>query len=96
MVAGTVRIELYSFVPGSANCKGARLEVWNIELLTETHQRRYWNRLTQMYEFRLGADLTAIPRAPKYVLLVTYSSPFGDRLTDELVLGNRQASPLDR
>lgn len=92
MVVGTVRIELFEFVPGSADCKGGRLDRWNIELLTEEHQRRYWNRLTQMYEFRLGVDLAAIPRAQKYVLLVTYTSPFGEHMTDELVLLNRRTA----
>jgi len=93
MVVGTVRIELFEFQPGTADCKGQRLERWNIELRTEADQRRYWNRLTQMYEFRLGVDLSAIPRAGKYVLLGTYLSPFGEHITDELVLLNRESAP---
>jgi len=94
MIVGTVRIELFEFQSGTADCKGGALERWKIELLTEANQRRYWNRLAQMYEFRLGVDLSAIPRAQKYVLLVTYISPFGENITDEMVLLNRHiASP---
>ena len=85
-IVGDVRVELYEYVPASADRKGKRLEHWNIELSTTTQQRTYWNQLTQMYEFHLGIDYTVIPLSDKYVLLVTYHSPLGDRLTDEYVI----------
>ena len=44
------------------------------------------NQLTQMYEFRLGIDPAVIPLSEKYVLMVTYNSPLGDRLTDEYAI----------
>lgn len=86
MIAGRVRAELYEFLPASGDRKGRRLEHWSIELANADQQRRYWNTLTQMYEFRLGIDPTKIPAADKYVLLVTYSSPLGERLTDECLI----------
>jgi len=91
MIAGQIRVELYSYVPASANHKGRRLEFWNVELRTKDQQKSYWNRLTQMYEFRLGVDTGRIPKADRYVLLVTYRSPFGSQLSDELVLSARTA-----
>jgi len=96
MIAGQVRVELFEHVAGSADQKGRRLEHWDVELATAAHQRRYWNQLTQMYEFRLGIDPAAMPKGDKYVLLVTYNSPLGEHLTDECVLlyhGAGTASP---
>ncbi len=89
MIAGTVRIELFEHIPASADHKGRRLEHWDVELQTAAQQRRYWNQLTQMYEFRLGVDLTRIPPGEKYVLAVTYNSPVGEHLTDESVIAYR-------
>ncbi len=89
MLAGKVRIELFEHIAGSADPKGRRFEHWDVELATAAEQRRYWNRLTQMYEFRLGVDLLRIPPGAKYVLLVTYNSPLGEHLTDECVIEHR-------
>ena len=96
MIAGQVRVELFEHVAGSADQKGRRLEQWDVELTTIAQQRRYWNQLTQMYEFRLGVDPTVMPNADKFVLLVTYNSPLGEHLTDEFVLlyrGGKTLSP---
>ncbi len=95
MIAGTVRIELFEQIPGSADRKGRRLEHWDVDLTTQENQKRFWNQLTQMYEFRLGVDLTRIPTAGKFVLLTTYNSPLGEHLNDECVLtylGTKQES----
>ena len=86
MIAGTLRAELYEYVPASGERKGRRLDHWNIDLTTEHNQRRFWNRLTQMYEFRLGVDLPNIAVADQYVLAVTYTSPLGDHFADECVI----------
>lgn len=92
MLAGDIRVELFEHIPGSADPKGRRFEHWNLELTTAAQQRRYWNQLTQMYEFRLGVDLSRIPPGDKYVLLVTYNSPLGEHLTDECVITYRGAA----
>ena len=89
MIAGQLRVELFEHIAGSADQKGRRLEHWDIELATPAQQRRYWNQLTQMYEFRLAIDRTVMPLADKYVLLVTYNSPLGEHLTDEGVVAYR-------
>lgn len=92
MIAGRVRVELYEYVPASADQKGRRLEHWDIELTTAHEQRTYWNALTQMYEFQLGIDPAKIPPADKYVLAVTYTSPLGDHLTDECIISYKTAT----
>jgi len=96
MIAGQVRVELFEHVPGSADQKGRRLEQWDVELTTTAQQRRYWNQLTQMYEFRLGVDPTVMPIDDRFVLLVTYNSPLGEHLSDEFVVlyrGGMTGSP---
>jgi len=96
MIAGQVRVELFEHVAGSADQKGRRLEHWDVELATAAQQRRYWNQLTQMYEFRLGVDPTVMPNADNYVLLVTYNSPLGEHLTDECVISYRASAGASR
>lgn len=86
MIAGTMRIELFEQIPGSADQKGRRLEHWDVDLTTPQSQKRFFNQLTQMYEFRLGVDVAAVPAGGKYLLLVTYNSPMGEHLDDECVL----------
>jgi hypothetical protein len=86
MVVGDLRVELYEFVPASADKKGKRLELWNVALRTAAEQRRHWNRLTQMYEFRLGLNLQKLTPAERYVVYVSYDSPLGDHVTGEHVL----------
>lgn len=86
MIAGRVKVELYEFVPASGQERGRRLEHWDIDLITAEDQRTYWNPLAQMYEFRLGIDRAKIPVRSKYILVVTYLSPTGDRLTDQCVM----------
>lgn len=89
MIAGNVRVELFEFVQASADHTGRRLEHWEIELKTAKQQKTYWNRLTQMYEFRLGIDTSKIPLADEYVVVVTYGTPLGEYLTDDYVIRYR-------
>lgn len=95
MIAGSLRVELYEFLPASGERKGRQLDQWTIELSGKENQQRYWNQVTQMYEFHLGVDVTKVPVAEQYVLAVTFSSPMGQRLTDECVLpfGDAKISP---
>lgn len=92
MLVGSVHVELYQHIPASANQKGKRLEHWNVDLTAADQQKKYWNELTQMYEFRLGINPAVLPLAERYVLAVTYNSPLGEHLTDEIVL-DRPSGP---
>lgn len=91
MIAGKLRVELSEHLPARGNAKGPRLEHWNIDLATIADQRKYWNAVTQMYEFRLGYDRDRIPKADKYVLTVIYQPPIGARLADEITLTRNQS-----
>ena len=86
MIVGDLRVELYEHVRASAERKGRRLEHWDVELRREEDQRRHWNQITQMYEFRLRVDPTVIPAGDKYVLAVTYNSPLGQHLMAECLV----------
>ncbi len=86
MIVGKIRAELFEFVPGSADHRGRLLEHWEVDLTTPKQQQTHWNSLTQMYELRLGIDPKRIPVADRYVLVVTYVTPMGDRLTDEFTV----------
>jgi hypothetical protein len=92
MIVGDVRAELYEFIPASAEHKGRRLEHWDIALRTAEDQRRYWNRLTQMYEFRLGLNLEQLVLAERYVVFLTYNSPLGEHISAEHVMDASSAS----
>ncbi len=91
-MAGVVRIELYTFVQASANRAGERVcAPWEVTLVSEADQQRYWNMVTGMYEVPLEFpdDLSPRDLSPgghKYVLQVTYNTPLGTHLTDECVL----------
>jgi hypothetical protein len=87
MVVGSVRIELFEYVPASADHRGRHLEQWEVNLTTPKH----------LYEFRLGLNPDAIPRADRYILSVTYVSPFEERLTDlsTVDFGEATARPSD-
>lgn len=92
MIVGTMRVELYEYIPASGDHRGRQLENWDIDLSSSRQQEAYWNGLTQMYEFRLGINREVLPPADRYILAVTYVSPFEDRLSDELVVDLREAA----
>lgn len=85
LLVGQVRVELFGYQPASANNKGPRITLWEVPLDTQEQQLRFWNPVIQMYEFQLGIEAGAIPPAEKYVLAVTYNTPLGQHLTDEII-----------
>ncbi len=92
-LVGQVRVELYEYAPASGDRKARRVEQWNVELTSDVQQqRKHWNSLTQMYEFRLGFDPARIDPGKRYVVTVTYDAPTGGRLTDECLIDPRSAS----
>lgn len=81
---GTIRFELYEYVPASGLEKGQQLMVWNQVLNTPADQRKYWDNVTQSYQFQL-AWRQPLPPNRKYVLEVFYENPAGTRLTNNYV-----------
>ena len=84
-IVGEVYFELYSYKPASADRKGEQIEFWQVRIGTPSEQQQYWDRVARMYEFPLGWDY-APPPGRKYILMVTYVSPTGERLSDEYEL----------
>ncbi len=78
---GTMRFELYSYVPTSGLNKGEQLMVWTQQLNTPGDQRKYWDRVTQSYQFQLAWRQPLPPS--KYVLEVVYENPAGVRLIND-------------
>jgi hypothetical protein len=86
-IAGTIRAELFTFVPASGVREGERVcDPWEISLASEHDERTYWNVVTGMYEFPLELPAGITPAGAKYVLDVTYNSPLDTHLQDSLVL----------
>jgi hypothetical protein len=79
---GSFRFELYSFKGDSADPKGQRLAVWNIDVGDFDSNRSYWNGITRTYQFKLGWD-EPVPVGRKLVLVAVFQSPYTPRLMDE-------------
>lgn len=90
MIVGEVRFELYEYVPASGDNRGKRLDTWDISLSSRDDQKDYWNQVTQMYEFRLWVDPSVLPFENRYMMVVTYGSPLGDRLSSDCLIEYRE------
>lgn len=91
-IAGTVRLELYTYNQAAGERAGERIcEPWNVTLATRSDQKKYWNIVTGMYEvpleFPAGLPLEKFGKpGSKFVLEATYTTPLGTHMTDECVL----------
>jgi len=81
-IAGTIMVELYKVRPASGESAGEKVEQWNLRLATDRDQRRYWNRVTQMYEIPLmfRPEMLAGAVSDKYLVRVTYNTPLGEHM----------------
>ncbi len=84
-IVGALHFELYTYRKAAADRKGEQLQFWQVSISTPQDQRRYWDRTSQMYEFPLAWEGIP-PPTDQCVLLVTYESPWTERLEDEYVL----------
>jgi hypothetical protein len=78
---GTLRFELYEYVPRSAAPKGQRAAIWpDIDLTRPVENNQRWRDFLRAYEFEL--DVRA-DRSKTYILEATCLCPDGKRLTCE-------------
>ncbi len=78
---GDFHFELYKFKPNTADSKGLRLGVWEEKLLDPKVNRTHWDEINRAYQFKLKCDKDCgLGVGDKYVLIVTFSSPFSNRL----------------
>jgi hypothetical protein len=78
---GDFRFELFKFKPNAPDPKGLRLGVWEEKLLDPKVNRTHWDEINRAYQFKLKCDKDCgLGVGDKYVLVVTFSSPFSNRL----------------
>jgi hypothetical protein len=78
---GTLRFELYEYVPRSAAPKGQRTAIWpDVDLTGPVENNQRWRDFLRAYEFEL--DVRA-DRGKTYILEATCLCPDGKRLTGE-------------
>ncbi len=84
---GPFYFELWTYENATAERRGTRLAFWERNIATRDDVRLYWNR-TQMYEFQLAwtQGIDSLPPNRKYLLTVTYRSPWEETMRDEYVL----------
>jgi len=90
-IAGTIRFELYSYQQASGEPANRRLcDPWEVTLVTQQDQKRYWNLVTGMYEVPLefppGFATKVPPAERKFVLEATYTTPLGTHMTDQCII----------
>ncbi|HWE93126.1 MAG TPA: hypothetical protein VG269_04065 [Tepidisphaeraceae bacterium] len=81
--AGTVRFELYSYMPDDPERKGRRLAIWSARLDGREEQIARWNPAIRAYSFQLGYDQIRVDRA--YVLTAQFDLKSG-RMFDQLII----------
>jgi len=83
---GVFRFELYIFRKAHADPRGDRIGYWQVDLKSKQAQDQYWDKITRTYRFRLGWTDTKQFKPGKYVLEVTYISPWNERISAKYIL----------
>ncbi len=86
---GTFRFELHLFRKASSDSRGTRIGFWEVDITNKKAQMQHWDPITCTYRFRLQWDGPA-PLPGKYVLQVTYISPWARRISDLYILELRE------
>ena len=81
---GRFRFELFHYLPRSSTRRGDRIAVWTEDVLDPKVNRNHWQALFQAYRFKLGWHQD-IPVGRKFALVVTFESPFTNRLASQKV-----------
>jgi hypothetical protein len=81
---GVFRFELYRYQPMAADPKGKRMHIWDdINLMDFMDNSEQWRDYLRAYEFKLDYYC---PDCERYVLEVTCTSPWGQRMIDVLII----------
>ena len=76
---GDFRFELYKYKPDAPDPRGVRVMVWEEKLMDPKENRIHWDEINRAYQFKLECD-NGLPVGDKFVLVVTFSSPFTERI----------------
>jgi len=84
---GLFYFELWQYRDASGDRRGDRIEFWEKTIDSENEVRLHWTR-AQMYEFQLAwtKGAGAIQPDRKYLLTVTYRTPWDTTIQDERVI----------
>lgn len=82
---GTFLFELYHYRPASQDHRGKLIQTWTQPVRDLKDQERFWEKVTDTYEFQLSWEGNPIPTQKKFVLAASFEpGPGGDRLFDEI------------
>lgn len=82
---GEFHFELLNQGESDEGAAGLRLYAWDVLIMTLNDQKRYYERTTRSYMFKLKIDAGAAPRRDKTLRLI-YTPPGGKPVTAETVL----------
>ena len=86
---GKFQFALHQHRPHAAEIKGRRIATWEEDLLAPKKNVLHWDAITRTYEFKLQW-YRPIPVGSKFVLAITFSSPFTERKFAERVFVSGQ------
>ncbi len=86
---GKFRFELYTFRKADSDNRGERIGFWEVNLNTKKSQILHWDQITRTYRFKLGWTTDKGVKPGKYILQVTYLSPWKNRMTSQYVIDAR-------
>lgn len=75
---GQFNFALHQYVQGNPDPKGKRIATWEENLLEPGKNIQHWDSITRTYEFKLQW-YHAIPVGSRFVLSVSFTSPFSER-----------------
>lgn len=82
---GEFHFELLNQAESDEGAAGLRLYAWDVLIMTLNDQKRYYERTTRSYMFKLKIDTGAAPRRDKTLRLI-YTPPGGKAVTAETLL----------
>ncbi len=81
---GSFLFELYHYRAASQAHRGELIQTWTQPVRNLEDQDRFWERVTDTYEFQLSWEGSPIPVQKRFVLAASFQpGPGGDRLFDE-------------
>jgi len=86
---GKFHFALHGYRPDKADPKGPRIATWDEDLLDPKKNLLHWSRVHRSYQFHLQWD-SPIPVGSQFLLVATFSSPFGERKFAEQVFVSGQ------
>jgi hypothetical protein len=86
---GQFYFALHQYVPGNADPKGKLIASWKEDIMEPNKNFLHWDNITRTYEFKLQW-YRAIPVGNRFVLAVSFTSPFTERKFAERVFVSGQ------